>query len=239
MTVRDRLIQFAKLKERSVRAFESKVGLTNGYINAIRVSIGPDKIDSIVSNYPDLNVEWLLTGEGEMLKDARSESEPYFTSKCGTKYYELPFGKFRMRVPLVPIEAYAKYIDEYRDAELLEDYSEVDFIVDKVGLGKYLAFEIKGDSMDDDSKRSIPDGSIVLGRNVSMDYWKDNLRIKDFPYWIIVMANTILCKEIVEHDIEKGTIVCHSLNDSPEYEDFEVNLRDVRQLFNIVKKQFM
>ena len=69
MTVKHRLIEFAKTKERSVRAFEKKTGLTIGYINAIRVSIQPDKVQSIASVYPDLNTGWLLTGEGSMLKE--------------------------------------------------------------------------------------------------------------------------------------------------------------------------
>ena len=68
MTVKQRLIEFAKSQERSVRAFEIKCGLTIGYINAIRVSIQPDKIESIASHYPNLNTEWLLTGNGNMLK---------------------------------------------------------------------------------------------------------------------------------------------------------------------------
>ena len=34
----------------------------------MRVSLQPDKIESIALNYPQLNVDWLLTGEGQMLK---------------------------------------------------------------------------------------------------------------------------------------------------------------------------
>lgn len=70
MTVKERLIRFAKSQERSVRAFEIKAGLTIGYINAIRVSIQPDKLRCITSRYPSLNTEWLMTGIGEMTKDS-------------------------------------------------------------------------------------------------------------------------------------------------------------------------
>lgn len=69
MSVKQRIIEFAKTQERSVRAFEIKAGLTVGYINAIRVSIQPDKLKCIASHYPNLNTGWLLTGEGEMLKN--------------------------------------------------------------------------------------------------------------------------------------------------------------------------
>lgn len=68
MSVKERIKIFAKAQEKSVRAFEIKSGLNIGYINAIRTSIQPEKIQSIASNYPNLNIDWLLTGNGSMLK---------------------------------------------------------------------------------------------------------------------------------------------------------------------------
>ena len=76
MPVKERLIEFAKSKEKSVRAFEIKTGLNIGYINAIRVSIQPDKLKSIASHYADLNTGWLMTGEGQMLKSTDTNQEP-------------------------------------------------------------------------------------------------------------------------------------------------------------------
>lgn len=73
-TVKERLKEFAKYKEKSIRVFEIKCGLTLGYINAIRVSLQPDKIQRIASQYPDLNTSWLLTGEGGMLKGGVTQS---------------------------------------------------------------------------------------------------------------------------------------------------------------------
>lgn len=73
MTVKERIKAFIKFKEVSVRSFENKCGLSYGYINNMRVSIQPDKVTSIATQYPDLNTGWLLTGEGEMVK---SEEKP-------------------------------------------------------------------------------------------------------------------------------------------------------------------
>lgn len=68
MTIKERLVKFAKSKERSVRAFEREAGLTIGYVSTIRVSVQPDKLQRIVSRYPDLNTEWLMTGVGPMTR---------------------------------------------------------------------------------------------------------------------------------------------------------------------------
>ena len=67
-TIKERLVKFAKSKERSVRAFEREAGLTIGYVNTIRVSVQPDKLQRIASRYPDLNTEWLMTGVGPMTR---------------------------------------------------------------------------------------------------------------------------------------------------------------------------
>jgi hypothetical protein len=84
-SVKQRLVRFAKYKCKSVRAFEMATNLTVGYINAIRVSIQPDKIQRIASYYPDLNIDWLMTGNGEMLVETSqfvSEPATAYGKKC-------------------------------------------------------------------------------------------------------------------------------------------------------------
>lgn len=48
--------------------FEKKVGISNGYVNNVKNSIGSEIISKISSVYPELSTEWLLTGKGGMLK---------------------------------------------------------------------------------------------------------------------------------------------------------------------------
>lgn len=68
MTVKQRLIYFLKHKGIGQKAFARIVGLSDGYVNAIRVSIQPDSLHKISMHFPELNTGWLLTGEGSMLK---------------------------------------------------------------------------------------------------------------------------------------------------------------------------
>lgn len=72
MTVKERLMQFIKSNHLGQGAFEKLVGLSNGYVNNIRVSIQPDKLHKIALKFPDLNTGWLLTGEGDMLREKPS-----------------------------------------------------------------------------------------------------------------------------------------------------------------------
>ena len=66
-TVKQRLISFLKFKNLSQAKFEKAIGVSNGFVNNISKGIGADKLQRILSIYPELNTDWLITGKGEML----------------------------------------------------------------------------------------------------------------------------------------------------------------------------
>lgn len=68
MTVKDRIKSFCKAENITISAFEESIGVSNGYVNAISRSLGIDKLNTIIEKYSNLNIEWLLTGKGEMYK---------------------------------------------------------------------------------------------------------------------------------------------------------------------------
>ena len=69
MPVKERLKEFIKYKDLSIRQFTKEIGVSESYVSNMRASIHPEKIKSIANKYPELNTEWLLTGEGSMLKE--------------------------------------------------------------------------------------------------------------------------------------------------------------------------
>lgn len=67
MSIKDRIILFTKYKQISVKAFEDKCGMSNGYVNAMRKGLGTEKLNNVLTAFPDINRDWLLYGEGDML----------------------------------------------------------------------------------------------------------------------------------------------------------------------------
>lgn len=67
----NRLKQYIDYRGISVAAFEKSIGMANAsYRNSLKNNgtIGCDKLERILSVYPDLDSGWLITGKGSMLK---------------------------------------------------------------------------------------------------------------------------------------------------------------------------
>lgn len=57
-----------------MKAFETACGLSSGYVTSMRKGFGSDKLNNVLNAYPELNRDWLLYGEGEMLKSTYTQS---------------------------------------------------------------------------------------------------------------------------------------------------------------------
>ena len=53
--------------------FERVCGLSNGYVNSIRNTIGSKGIAQILAQFTQVNKSWLVFGEGEMFVDNKGE----------------------------------------------------------------------------------------------------------------------------------------------------------------------
>lgn len=67
-SVKDRTIEFVKYKGITMKTFELKCGLSTGYVTSMRKGFGSDKLNNVLTAFPELNRDWLLYGDGEMIK---------------------------------------------------------------------------------------------------------------------------------------------------------------------------
>ena len=67
-SIKDRIIKFIRYRGLRVKQFENICGLSNGYINSMRKGFGREKLENVLSMFPELNRDWIVYGEGEMLK---------------------------------------------------------------------------------------------------------------------------------------------------------------------------
>ncbi len=108
MNVKERIKFFVESQDLNVSTFEKTIKASNGYVNSISKSIGLEKLESILENFPKLNIEWLLTGKGEMLKKDNNTQLPTAIP------VSTPNG-----IPLLPNNAFAGIGDEYMESVIL------------------------------------------------------------------------------------------------------------------------
>lgn len=209
-------------------SFSKAIGISNNVtitriINEKR-SPSRSTCEKIASAFPKYSLTWILTGEGNMLTDTTSLDEASPIDE-----------PIILRVPLVSQYAQAGYLCGYADAAYMATLPTIPYIVDHEAQGHYVAFEVKGDSMNDGTEEAILEGDRLLCREIMPHLWADSkLHIRKWDF-VIVHTEGILVKRIIDHDVENHTITIHSLNSM--YPDKVINLSDVKQIFNVIELQ--
>ncbi len=67
--IKERTIQFVKYKGLKMKEFEELCKLSSGYVTSMRKGYGQEKLNNVLTVFPELNREWLLYGEGSMLNE--------------------------------------------------------------------------------------------------------------------------------------------------------------------------
>lgn len=140
-----------------------------------------------------------------------------------------------INVPLVNQYAQAGYICGFQDAAYIATLPTIPFIIDHEAKGNYVAFEVRGDSMNDGTEESYLEGDRLLCREIAPYLWAESkLHIRKWDF-VIVHEGGILVKRIIDHNVENHTITIHSLNDM--YPDRVIDLAEVKQIFNVIELQ--
>jgi len=225
MTIGQRLKEVMESNDSTAYKLNKATGISQSTISRILKDEGaPNRstLTTICEHY-NINLEWLINGtEPKEAQKQLNNANVYIHENI-------------MNVPLVNQYAYAGYMNGFNDPEFIEELPTIPFLVEKEHKGEYICFEVKGDSMDNGTHESYLERDILLCRNVRKDFWKSKLHIDKWDFVIVDKNNGICVKRIIKHDVEKGIITCHSLNDY--YEDFDIDLRDVSKIFNIVDIQ--
>ena len=67
--IKERFKEFLKHLKIGQGKFEANCGIGNGTINNIKDGISSPNLEKISNRYPQISLDWLITGKGEMLKN--------------------------------------------------------------------------------------------------------------------------------------------------------------------------
>lgn len=129
MSVKQRLIEFIKFKNISIREFCRTIGVSQTYVTSMRSSIQPDKLVSINVHFPELNSIWLLTGEGEMIKensDIISIDRQLLVNAGAEVFKDKLIDMFKKG------EIYSSYVIKEKDDMIRELFHKIAHLEDKI-----------------------------------------------------------------------------------------------------------
>ena len=203
----------------NINQFSEKMGYTRPE-KLYKVMRGENAISKnlakeINSKFPQYSEEWLLTGEGEMLKEEKKYIE---------EVSPIPYDNY-MEVEYADLSTVAGRLGGYNPATLPEMKRRL--IPKEFDRGNYLVVRVDGDSMDDGTSISIPDGTEILIKEYHLEKG-EKLPIRGNLFVIVSTEGTVF-KQIIEHNTEEGYIICHSYNQ--KYKDYKINLSEVLQIF--------
>lgn len=206
MTVKQRLLQYLRYKNLSQSEFTATLGVSNSYIGAMRRSISDDKIRRIRDAYPDLSTDWLLYGDGDMLRDdIDSIGRP-----------ERGNGNL---IPLLPVDAFAGRLQDFSQGVGLRD---CEMILSPVKGADY-AIRVSGDSMEP----KIHDGSTILIKRINEQAfipWGNSM--------VIDSENGVLVKDVFPSDDDPSCIEAKSIN--PRYPTLYIPRASIFGLYKIL-----
>lgn len=209
-TVKQRLLQFLKSKHISQTEFTRALGVSPTYVGAMRKGIPAPRLRQICQLYPDLNRDWLLYGEGEMLLD---ESKLHGKS-VGSEYETL----------LLPVEAYAGGLQMFSQGVAAHDCRRIFAPVS----GADFAIPIRGDSMEP----RFHEGSILLIKRIN-----EKAFIPWGHPMVIDTENGVLIKNLYpgsddEGITDDGYVVAESIN--PKYPKFKIPTSSIYAIYRVL-----
>lgn len=219
---KQRLTTFLKHKKLSLSKFAEKCSLDKSILSRISETTAQSTLKRIEDN-SDLNIDWLLTGEGEMLKleienSVADETADETINETANKEEEIPEKFVSYLVPMAAMGGSLVGFEE--EGVMRENCERVISPIANIDL----VVPVCGESMEPE----YPNGSKVYVRRINPD---------DFIAWgnvyVLDTTNGIIIKVVVESERE-NCVRCLSLNPSGRYTPFDVPKRTIRAMYRVM-----
>ena len=206
MNAKDRLLEFLKHLNIGQNKFEAIVGISNGYINNNKGSIGSVIITKIATKYPELNITWLQTGEGAMLKEDQTRIPHVEAPSNGIPHIE-------------SVEAYCGPGQGFDVAVMRKECP----VYNTPGMeGADFTIRAKGRSM---INRECPDRSVKEGDYIGCIKCRSGV-VRYGEVYALATSEGVMVKIVQESDRE-GFVLLESFNKEEGFKPFHYPIVDI------------
>lgn len=213
-TTKERLLQYIDYKGISKTQFYADLDIKRGLLDSdkMKATISDVILAKILVTYTDLNIEWLLSEKGEMLKKGTFALE-----KAQKNELDIPYRTDMIQIPIVDISV-AAGICGYDNPNYIEVVNTIELPSNMIrGNSTYYCIKIRGESM----SPTLLDSSYIILRLLDRSEW---CNLKDqYIYAISDREGRSYIKRIKNRFREHGFITCMSDNvDKANYPNFNL-----------------
>ena len=152
----------------------------------------PIKNLSKIARYFGVSIADLYALEGVRENDAAYEVHD--KSQKSYSISKLAPGKYLVSAPLILGEQYSTFSRKHTQKNYVAALPRTSFLIDRVSVGAYMAFEVENNAMDDGSRAGIPAKSIVLAKRVSFGKLPQIVNRTDSDKAAFVISETRISK---------------------------------------------
>ena len=215
----ERLRFFIENEGLSVRQFESLIGSSDGKIAkfiASNSSLKSDTLIKVMEIFPHLSINWLLTGEGEMLLSSSDKHEG--TTKELQRNYEETTDLSKAGIPLIPVDAVAGFNGIDSPSIHIDDCQRY-LVPEFKQLNAEFMIRVSGSSM----YPKYSSGDILACRKLTSYNF-----IQWGKIYVIDSEQGAMVKRLFPCDEQPDCVTCKS--DNPNYPPFKLPTTEIRSL---------
>lgn len=202
-TPKNRLSQYLTTKRLSINKFSEICGINKSVVSRISETTARATLRKIEES-TDLNIDWLLTGDGEMLRAETKERTD------DNKQY----------VPLIPASAFAGGVEGFAPDSIILDKCEM--VVTPIPGAQY-AITITGDSMEP----RFPNGARAYIKRIN------EVAFMPWGHVVILdTENGAFIKEIYPDTDDDGFVWAKSIN--PKYPPLHIPKSSIYRVFRVL-----
>lgn len=216
MTLKNRVLQFIENKGLTTQNFERLCGLSNAAVSKMGDNTRRSTLDKISNAFPEININWLLTGEGSMLREPEGNATPVGNAVNAVTEQLTPVRFFEV----TPTASFIEFCSGASEIPLtISVQPEHGEILDD----SYCVFEIFGESM----SPQIQPHAKVLCQEIPPTKWHT---LADGVV-AIAYSDKFVIKRILKNELASGDFIILG-SDNPEYTERQpVQLSDIRAIF--------
>ncbi len=246
-SLKERLLEFVAYEGLSKSEFERLCGLSNGFVDKSSSKTRRSSLDRISNKFPNLNIDWVITGIGDMIKSEATYKNISGNIISGDSMNirnvnmvkgdnnaiesNVKPGSVFVRedlvdVPFVSRQATASFIESCCDYnyETLETIAVPGITKEDLRRYKYIVFEILGNSM----FPTIKDSTKILAKYVDPGNWEYITGV-----YVVCYRDFLVAKRIMKNDlILTGTLTLHS--DNPQSGETTIRKDDIRGMWEAI-----